>query len=264
MTEALRSHWPEYLMEGALLGLFMVAATLFTGLLEHPGSPVRAALPSSLVRRALMGMAMGTTAVALIYSPWGKRSGAHFNPSVTLAFLSLGKIAPWDATFYVASQFAGGLLGVLLVAAGLRMVLEHPAVNYAVTVPGASGQGIAFLTEALISFVLMLTVLYVSNARRLARLTGICAGLLVAAYITLEAPLSGMSMNPARTLASGLSALQFPALWIYFVAPLIGMLSAAEFYLRRRGEDGVLCAKLDHDERRRCIFCEYQHPSETF
>jgi aquaporin Z len=241
-------------MEGALLGLFMVSATLFTALLEHPGSPARAALPQPLIRRALMGLAMGATAVALIYSPWGKRSGAHFNPAVTLAFLRLGKIAPWDATFYVASQFAGGLLGVLLVAAGLRRVLEHPAVNYAVTVPGASGEGIAFLAEALISFVLMLTLLFVSNTRRLARLTGICAGLLVAAYITLEAPLSGMSMNPARTVASAFPAGALGGLWIYFTAPTLGMLLAARAYTGLRGARAVACAKLHHDNPARCIF----------
>ena len=59
-----------------------------------------------------MGVAMGSTAVALIFSPLGKRSGAHFNPSVTLTFFRLGKIKAWDAVFYVLFQFAGGIAGV--------------------------------------------------------------------------------------------------------------------------------------------------------
>jgi aquaporin Z len=241
-------------MEGALLGLFMISATLFTAVLEHPASPARAALPDPLVRRSLMGLAMGLTAVSLIYSPWGKRSGAHFNPSVTLTFLRLGKIAPWDAAFYVVSQFAGGLLGVLLVAVGLRMVLGHPAVNYAATTPGARGPAAAFLAEALISFVLMLTVLFVSNTRRIARLTGICAGLLVAAWITLLAPVSGMSMNPARTVASAVPSGALDGLWIYFTAPPLGMLLAAQTFTGLRGVGAVACAKLHHDNPARCIF----------
>ena len=79
-------HWPEYLMEAALLGLFMISACAFTVLLEFPGSPVRQAVPDPGIRRFLTGLAMGTTAIALIYSPWGKQSGAHFNPAMTLTF----------------------------------------------------------------------------------------------------------------------------------------------------------------------------------
>src|SRR6201997_3928454 len=88
---AATNHWPEYLMEAACLGLFMVSACSFTVLLQHPGSIVRQMIPSAFLRRALTGVAMGLTAIALIYSPWGKQSGAHFNPSVTLTFFRLGK-----------------------------------------------------------------------------------------------------------------------------------------------------------------------------
>jgi aquaporin Z len=109
---AATNHWPEYLMEAACLGLFMVSACSFTVLLQHPGSIVRQMIPSTLLRRSLTGMAMGLTAIALIYSPWGKQSGAHFNPSVTLASFCLGKIEPWDAVFYIVAQFMGGALGV--------------------------------------------------------------------------------------------------------------------------------------------------------
>jgi hypothetical protein len=72
-----------------------------------------------------------------------------------------------------------------------------------------------------ITFILMTVILHVSNNVRLHKFTGICAGALVAAYITIEAPISGMSMNPARTLASALPAQHWTALWIYFTAPLI-------------------------------------------
>src|ERR1700757_2234611 len=94
---SLTSHWPEYLIEAALLGAFMVSACIFGALYEFPHSPVHGAITSSLLRRILMGISMGLTAIALIYSPWGKQSGAHINPSVTITFLRLGKVKAWDA-----------------------------------------------------------------------------------------------------------------------------------------------------------------------
>jgi len=258
VSDALRRHWPEYLMEGAELGLFMVSAVLFSALLEHPASPVRAFIPDPFLRRALMGVVMGATAVAIIYSPWGKRSGAHFNPSVTLTFFRLGKIGPADALFYVSFQFLGGLLGVIVSGALLGTVARDKAVNYAATLPGPQGAGAAFFWETLISFVLMLVLLVVSNSRRLARLTGMFAGVLVATYITFEAPISGMSMNPARTFASAVPARAFADLWIYFTAPSLGMLLAAQTFVGLRGARAVACAKLHHRNAARCIFrCGY-------
>jgi aquaporin Z len=245
-------------MEAAELGLFMVSAVLMSALLEHPASPLRAALPHPFARRILMALAMGGTAVAIIYSPWGKRSGAHFNPSVTLTFFRLGKIEPADALFYVSFQFLGGLLGVLLAGATLGMIAGDPAVNYAATLPGPGGPGAAFVAETLISFFLMLVLLTVSNIERLARLTGMMAGILVASYIAFEAPISGMSMNPARTLASAVPARAFTDLWIYFGAPPLGMLLAAQVYVGQRGLRAVACAKLHHQNPARCIFrCGY-------
>ena len=254
MSATLRRHWPEYLIEAAALGLFMVSATLFTILIEHPASPIRHAIPEAMTRRLLMGLAMGGTAVAIIYSPWGRRSGAHMNPSVTLTFLRLGKIEPVDAFFYMAAQFAGGLLAVLLVASVARMALADPAVRFAATVPGPRGPWVAFGAEVAISFFLMLTVLGVSNNARLARFTGLAAGCLVATWITFEAPLSGMSMNPARTFASALPAGALAPFWIYVTAPPLGMLLAAETWRAARGARAVACAKLHHDPAFRCIF----------
>jgi aquaporin Z len=265
MGESLRGHWPEYLMEAAELGLFMVSACLFVALIEHPASALRHALEDPLARRFLIGAAMGLTAIAIIYSPLGKRSGGHFNPAVTLTFFRLGKIAPWDALFYVLAQFAGALAGVALSALLLgRAVLADPSVNYVATVPGEQGTAVAFVAEAAISFGLMLVVLTVSNKRHLNRYTPLFAGTLVAAYITLEAPLSGMSMNPARTLGSALPGEIWDALWIYFTAPPLGMLLAAELYLRTRGAGAVLCCKLHHENGERCIFhCSYGRSAQA-
>lgn len=252
------AHWREYVIEASLLGAFMVSACAFTTLLEHPASPVFRALPDAFLRRLLTGSAMGATAVALIYSKWGKRSGAHMNPATTLTFTRLGKVAPHDAVAYVVAQFLGGALGVALSAWILGPLLAHDRVRWAVTVPGPAGRAAAFGGELAIAFVLMTVILRVSNHPRFASWTGLCAGLLVAAYITLEAPLSGMSMNPARTLASALGPHEWAGLWIYFTAPPLGMLLAAEAYVLTRGPSAVFCAKLHHQNAEPCIFCEYR------
>src|SRR5262249_34359306 len=101
MKSALRYHWPEYLIEAAGLGCFMMAAGVLATLIELPTSPVRLAIAGALWRRALLGTGIGLTAIAIIYSRWGKRSGAHLNPAMTVSFFLLGKVAGWDAFFYV-------------------------------------------------------------------------------------------------------------------------------------------------------------------
>ena len=261
---AIESHWPEYLMEAAELGLFMVSACSFTVLLEHPASPVRLLLASSFLRMALIGVAMGLTLLGLIHTPWGKRSGAHMNPSTTLMFFRLGKIERWDAIFYMCFQFIGGLAGVMLSFEILGSILRHPSVNFAVTQPGSAGVPSAFIAELIISFVLALTVLSSANDIQLSRFTPYFAAILVATYITFEAPFSGMSMNPARTFGSALPAHAFNALWIYFTAPPIGMLLAAELYLRLRSAQAVYCAKYHHNNSMRCIFrCRYAELQRT-
>jgi len=92
-------HLPEYLMEAALLGLFMISACTFTVLLQHPASPVRGAIPDPFARR--------------------------LNPAITLTFTRLGKVAPRDALFYMVAQFAGGLAGVLIARTALGGRLAH-------------------------------------------------------------------------------------------------------------------------------------------
>jgi len=261
MTDAIKHHWPEYLIEAGGLGLFMISASGFAVVLFHPASPGSALAP--VVRRLLMGMAMGLTAITLIYSPWGKQSGAHFNPAVTLTFVRLGRVAPWDAAFYVGAQFAGSIAGLTAAVAVAGSFVGAPSVNYVATIPGPRGTSAAFVAELAIAFVMM-TMVLVTTARlpRFAPFTGLLAGALVAIYITLEAPLSGMSLNPARSFASALLAHLWTGFWIYLTAPLLGMLFAAEVH-QRTSAPAVPCAKLHHANDRRCIFrCRYgRNPS---
>jgi aquaporin Z len=258
-AEALRLHWPEYLMEAAELGLFMISAGLFATLVEYPGSPVHQAISDPLLRRTLMGAAMGLTAVGLIYSPWGQQSGAHMNPALTFAFWRIGKVDSWDALFYILFQFVGGLAGVEITSVVLGDRFAAPPVSYVVTVPGSAGVMVAFLAEIAIAFGLMLLVLYFTNSPRYSRYTGLFAGLLLAAYITLESPFSGTGLNPARTFASALPSSIWTAGWVYFTAPVLGMLLADEVFRWSRHRGEARCAKLNHHTTRRCIFrCGYR------
>jgi aquaporin Z len=257
MGRVLRQHWPEYLIEAWALGTFMISAAIFTTLLEYPGSAIHQLIADPLTRRILVGIAMGLTAIALIHSPWGKRSGAHMNPAVTLAFLRLGRAQGWDVLFFIIAQFLGATLGVLLVAVLLGAAFTAPPVSYAATLPGPGGPWVAFAAEFAISAGLMFVVLALSASQRLARFTGLAAGCLVAGYISLEAPLSGMSMNPARTFASAAPAMQWQSFWVYVFAPVSGMLAGAQLYLSVRGGCALGCAKLLHPPDVRCIHCGY-------
>jgi aquaporin Z len=248
-------HWRESVIEALLLGLFMVSACSITSLLQLPSSPLRRVIPDALLRRAVIGVCMGLTATALIYSPWGQRSGAHMNPSVTLTFYRLGKIRWPDAALYIVGQFVGGVCGVLLSGVALRGILARPEIGFVATHPGAAGPWVALVAEFLISFLMMWMVLRVSNDASLSRYTGWFAGLLVATYIAFEAPYSGMSMNPARSFASAVPSSLWTDLWIYLIAPPLGMLAGAEVYVRLRSDSPVMCCKLYHNPRKRCTFC---------
>jgi len=252
MSRRLLEHLPEYAIEGALLGLFMLSACTFGVLLEHPDSPLHQALGNPLLRRALMGLAMGSTAVAIIYSPWGGRSGAHINPATTLTFWRLGRIRGVDVAGYVGGQLTGAVLGVALASVLLGPRISHVAVHYVVTRPGHWGTGAAFGAEVVISAVLMAVVLTLT-ASRWSRYTGLAVGALVTIYITLEAPLSGMSMNPARSFGSAWGAGDWRMFWVYVAAPLVGMNLGA--FLATRGRARPACPKLHHPESQRCIFC---------
>jgi aquaporin Z len=254
LSAALKAHWPEYAIEAAGLGVFMVTAGLCVMLANAP--PFEAVIRNPDLRRVAVGAAMGLTAIALIYSPWGMRSGAHLNPAVTLSFWRLGKVSPADAAFYVVAQFAGGAAGTLLLAALFGDSFTLPPIAAVATLPGGWGELAAFAAEVAIAFGLMATVLATNASSRLMRWTGVCAGVLVALYIAVEAPVSGMSLNPARSVASALPSGIWHGIWIYLTAPALGMLLAAELHLRRGRR--TPCAKLHHDTSGGCIFrCDH-------
>jgi aquaporin Z len=259
-------HWRLYVYEGAELAIFMISACCFSVWLFDPAYPSLHLLLGSASLRLLMGMAMGATAILIIHSPMGKRSGAHFNPAITMTYFLLGKIAAWDAVFYVIFQFLGGAFGVASSAIVLGPRIADPSVDYAVTVPGVYGTTAAYFAELFMAALLMAVVLWFSNRPALAGYTSSLVGILIMFYILVFAPVSGFSINPARTTGSAIFAHVWTAVWIYFIAPLLGMMIAAQIYVRLYGKGSILCAKLHPDPSYPCHFlCSFPfhiHPDQ--
>ena len=122
-----------------------------------------------------------------------------------------------DAVFYMVLQFAGAVTGVLVARGALEQYIAHPSVNYVVTHPGQYGEYWAFAAELVITFILISVILWVSHTRSMNRYTGLFAGALIIIFISVEAPISGMTMNPARTFGSAFSAHLWTSIWIYIV-----------------------------------------------
>ena len=224
------TNYSLYLIEAWGLGLFMISASLFTILFQHPDMKLVSLIPSDLIRRIFIGTAMGGTAVAIITSPWGRRSGAHINPSVTLIMLLLKKINGTDVLFYILFQIVGGTAGVFLIVLVLPDYMAHPSVQYVVTVPGKNGITGALIGESIIAFVMMFVTLFTSNDKRLKYITGYITGLLIVSFVTFEAPYSGFSMNPARTIASAVPSGIWTAWPLYMIVSPISMFVAAIVY----------------------------------
>jgi aquaporin Z len=218
-----KSEFSKYCDEALGLGIFMFSAGFFDMLIEYPGLPFRAHLPSALLRRFLIGLTMGLTALYIFTSKFGKASGAYINPSVTIVRYWLRDISLRDSIFYTIFQLVGGTAGLYLVYLLFPQKISAPAINYIVTVPGKSGITMAFISEMVISFLLIIVVLFTEKGK-FSKYTAYFVAAMITLFITFEAPYSGMSMNPARTFSSAIVAGQWRAFWLYCLAPTLGML----------------------------------------
>lgn len=167
-----------------------------------------------------ISLTFGLVVLAMIYA-LGEISGAHFNPAVTIGFWRARRIERSMALPYILSQCAGAFLASLL----LRLLFpSHPSLG--ATHPAGSALQ-SFVLESVMTFLLMLVILQVSTG---GKEKGITAGMAVGAVVGLEAlfagPISGASMNPARSFAPALVSLQIAHLWIYVLAPLTGAVGA--------------------------------------
>ena len=235
LAQALRRHWCHYLAEAAGIMAFLTVSSVANVVFHHPDSALARALsPQPWVQRMGVGLALGLLIAAMARSRWGKRSGAHFNPAVTLGFWQLGYISTADALWYGLAQFAGAVLAGLAMFELLLPWFSHPDIHYNTTTPidTAHGWALALGAEILISAALMLVLLWALHSRRLKPWAGALAGLALALFVVVEAPLSGMSLNPARTLGTAVAAGIGTHLWLYFLAPFGAMWGTAALYQR--------------------------------
>ena len=232
ISSSLKENLILYSCEALGLGIFMFCATAATIIIDHPELYINKLIASELLRRFLIGLLMGLTALYILNSSFGKKSGAHINPSVTIVQYRLGNINEMNAIFYILFQFIGGSIGMYLIYLLFPSYVMHPNINYIVTQPSGAGIGVAFVLEFIISFILMVTVLYSNTNKQLSRYTAYFVAILITIFITFEAPFSGMSMNPARTFASAIVSGEWKSFWLYCIAPPAGMICGELFVLK--------------------------------
>ncbi|MFL6698803.1 MAG: aquaporin [Vitreoscilla sp.] len=257
LARTLRRHWPEYIIEAGFLALFVLSAGIVSAWLQGPES----AASEFALRRLATGVAMGLVAIAMVYSPWGRRSGTHLNPAITLSYLRLGKIGRWDTLFYLLAQVAGALVAVWLLRRGTMLPAAVPPSLLSVST-GPSNDWTAFLTEFVLAATTMLLVLFTSNHATWFRWTGLVYGLLIMLTVACAPPLAAFGMNVARLLAVDISSDAAALQWLNLLPPLLGMLLGVEAYRLLTGRTQVLCAKLAHNTHGRCIF-RCQHPYQA-
>lgn len=256
-----RFHWPEYGAE--LLGTaFLVFAGLSAVVFDFgKGLPLSTLLPSAAARRLITGLLFAGSGSLVAISPVGRLSGAHINPSVSLAFWIHGKMHHRDIIGYIVGQLLGAIAGEAL----LVLVWGNYArsVSDGMTLPGAAYPlWVVFLAELSLTGLLVLAIFTCVSSQRLMRWTPLVTWLLVATMVWLEAPVSGTSLNPARSLAPALFAWFWQDQWLYCIAPPLGaLLAVGLFRLLSQGEHDVITGKLFHVPHYRSIFKNLNAPA---
>lgn len=232
---ALRRNWRSYAAEAFGVTLFMIASCGTAVLLHHPDLPGRRWLgESALNRRVVQALLIGVVLIPVNTNAWAKRSGAHINPAITLAFRSMNTISAVDAGWYIVAQCAAAVVSGRILFDLLATWYPHTEVNFNLSgpKPGFGGWPVALLAEFLISALLMFVTLVTLHNNRLRAYSSWFGIVLIMLFIVFEAPFSGMSTNPARSLGTAAAALSFDLYWIYVLAPVSAMLLTT-FLFRR-------------------------------
>jgi len=213
------------------------------------GSPMTRLIPNEILRMALTAFLFGSIGSAIALSKVGKESGAHINPAVTMSFWLLQKLDFRAAIGYIAAQLLGACIGAMPLLAWGSM---GRSISFGATVPGEGYSTSAVLIgEVVTTFGLVATLCVFLGFRHLRRFTPIVIPFLYAVMVPLEAPISGTSTNPARTVGPAVISGRWEGWWIYWLGPMIGMLIAilvCSSFARR-----IEVAKLyhfGHDRRR--------------
>src|SRR5437588_1519439 len=197
-----------------------------------------------------IALAHGLTVTAFAFA-YGAVSGGHFNPSVTVAVLAAGAMRAGEAAGYVVSQFAGGILGALLLRAvlgsagsGLRTPdLAHNLGLGAMSLTLSPWAG--YVIESVLAFFLSTVVLSTAVAGRAGNLAPLAIGMTLVFNIIMGGPLTGAAFNPARALGPMIATSNFNDAWLYLTAPIVGAIAAAILHtgLARLAQEGTTAAE---------------------
>ena len=241
--------WLLFLSELAGTAL-LVAIGLSVVILDFGrGSFVVHYLPDPGLRRLITGFLFGATGALIALSPLGRESGAHINPVVTLAFVLMGKLRIRHAAVYLVAQLTGAVAG------SVPLLLWGPmgaSVAFGATVPGTGyGAGWALLGETAATFALIAGLFFFLGHRRIRSFTPALFPFLYAVMVFLEAPVSGTSTNPARSLGPALISGNWQNWWVYWLGPLIGAVIGVVLYrwswLKRFEFDVAKLYHFEHD-----------------
>jgi aquaporin Z len=253
MKEKKAWHIPWQPLASEMIGtaLLMLVGLSLVIVMFGTGSPIPRMVPSEGWRRLITGFFFGNTGALIALSPVGKESGAHINPIVTLGFRLMGKLDLRIALGYIFAQLVGATVGALPLLAWGAM---GRSVAFGATIPGEGYTTSQVLMGEMITTFTMVTLLSLFlGFRRIRPFTPALFPFLYAVMVCAEAPISGTSTNPARSLGPAIISGTWQGWWIYWVGPLRGTLAAivACSFLAQRIE----VAKLYHFESdRRRLF----------
>ena len=196
-----------------LIGTF---ALVFCG----PGAVIMNDVSGGTVTHVGIAITFGLIVMAMIYSI-GEISGAHINPAVTIAFWASGRFEKKEVLPYITAQIIGALL-----ASAVLYLLFPLHENQGATLPLGSAMQ-SFILEVILTFILMFVIIKVSTgSKEIGTMAGIAIGGVVGLEAMFAGPITGASMNPARSIAPAIFSGNFEHLWLYIAAPIIGALLA--------------------------------------
>ncbi len=252
-------HWREWLAELVGTAVLFGAGFSVVAVLVSPRSPVADDVAG--VRFLLVGLNFGLLSALIAVSGPGRRSGAHLNPAVTLAFWLRGDVHRHDLAGYLAAQFTGALLGTAAFAATLGSWAS--SIHHARTSSAPVGVAAGVAIEAGLTFGLLVAVFAALATMRLVRWTPAVVTVVLTLLIWVGSPPTGASLNPARSLAPALIEGDLSGLWVYFAGPVLGALAAAAAFAAAGPRAQAFTAKLFHDPRRPCAMRCRMPPAAT-
>ena len=226
MSEDLKAYLSEFLGT-AILMIGGISAISFS---FGEQSQLATLIPNQTLKLALAGAGFGLGVLVVVYSALGHTSGGHLNPALTIAFWIQKKIETRQLIPYITCQCLGSLTGTWLVATlipNLSSSVGHGVTSIAKTIT----PGVAILLEALLTMAFILMIFWMTSCHSRARYTGLCVFLFLIIFVPLEAPLTGTSINPARSIGPAIYANNYTDLAIYIFGPLMGA-TAGSFIAR--------------------------------